>query len=43
MVGTAVGEDRLAVTVEVGGQTEIHLFDARTLAPRGRLRLRVEP
>jgi hypothetical protein len=43
VVGTVVGEDRLAVTVEVGGQTEIHLFDARTLAPRGRLRLRVEP
>jgi hypothetical protein len=43
VVGTAVNEDRLAVTIEVGGHTEIHLFDARTLAPRGRLRLRPEP
>ena len=43
VVGTALNEDRLAVTIEVGGQTEIHLFDARTLAPRGRLRLRAEP
>jgi hypothetical protein len=43
VVGTAVNDDRLAVTIETGGATEIHLFDARTLAPRGRLRLRVEP
>ena len=43
VVGTAVNDDRLAVTIEAGGATEIHLFDARTLAPRGRLRLRVEP
>jgi hypothetical protein len=42
VVGTALNEDRLAVTIELAGQTEIHLFDARTLAPRGRLRLRVE-
>jgi hypothetical protein len=43
VVSTALNDDRLAVTIEVGGQSEIHLFDARTLAPRGRLRLRVEP
>jgi uncharacterized protein DUF6476 len=43
VVATALNDDRLAVTIEVGGQSEIHLFDARTLAPRGRLRLRVEP
>jgi hypothetical protein len=43
VVGTALNDDRLAVTIEVGGQSEIHLFDARTLAPRGRLRLRAEP
>jgi hypothetical protein len=39
----ALDAERLAVTIEVGGQTEIHLFDARTLAPQGRLRLRPEP
>ena len=43
VVATALNDDRLAVTIEVGGQPEIHLFDARTLAPRGRLRLRAEP
>jgi hypothetical protein len=43
VVGTALDGERLAVTIEVGGQSEIHLFDARTLAPRGRLRLRPEP
>jgi Family of unknown function (DUF6476) len=43
VIATALNEDRLAVTIEVGGQTEVHLFDTRTLAPRGRLRLRVEP
>ena len=43
VVGTAFADDRLAVTIELGGATEIHLFDARTLAPRGRLRLRPEP
>jgi hypothetical protein len=43
IVGTAVAEDRIVVTVEAGGVIEIRTFDARTLAPRGRLRFATEP
>jgi hypothetical protein len=43
IVATAAAGDRLAVTVEVGGTTEIRTFDARTLKPAGRLRFAVEP
>jgi Family of unknown function (DUF6476) len=43
VVGTAVNGDRLVVTVEIAGRTELHLFDLRTLAPRGRLQLRAAP
>ncbi len=39
VVATAVAGDRIAVTVEVGARTEVHLFDLHTLAPRGRLRI----
>lgn len=37
IISTGVAGDRLAVTIEVGGATEIRLFDARTLKPAGRL------
>lgn len=43
IVSTATAGDRLAVTVEVGGTTEIRTFDAKTLKPAGRLRFAVEP
>jgi hypothetical protein len=43
VIATAVADDRLVLTVEVDAGTEIHLFDLRTLAPRGRLRLRPAP
>jgi hypothetical protein len=43
IIATAVAEDRIVVTVEAGGAIEIHTFDARTLAPRGRLRFATEP
>jgi hypothetical protein len=43
VVGTALNDGRLVVTVDVGGETELHLFDARTLEPRGRIRLRPAP
>lgn len=39
IVSTAASADRLAVTVETEGRTEIWLYDAVTLQPRGRLRL----
>jgi hypothetical protein len=38
IVTTAVAGDRLVLTVEVGGATEFHTFDARTLKPAGRLK-----
>ena len=43
LVSTALGDGLLALTIEIDGTPEIRLFDAATLAPRGRLRLPVEP
>ena len=43
VVSTAAAGDRLAVTLDVGGTTEVRTFDAKTLKPTGRLRFAVEP
>lgn len=43
VLATTVTADRIAVTAEIGGQTEIRLFDLHTLAPRGTLRVTLEP
>lgn len=43
IVTTAVAGDRLVVTVDVGGVTEIRTFDTRTLKPAGRLGFVNEP
>ena len=43
VVSTAVAADRIVVTLDVAGQTELHLFDIQTLQPRGRLKLNAEP
>ena len=43
ITATAVAGDRLVLTLEVGGQTEIRTFDARTLKPAGSLRFTTEP
>ncbi len=43
IVATAVDGDRLVVTLDVGGTTEIRTFDARTLRPAGKLRFVSEP
>ena len=43
IVATAVAGDRLVVTLEVGGTTEIRTFDAHTLKPAGRLTFASEP
>jgi hypothetical protein len=43
ILATAVGEDRIAVTIETGGGTEIRTFDLKTLKPAGRLRFAPEP
>jgi hypothetical protein len=43
IVATAVAGDRLVVTLDVGGVTEIRTFDAHTLKPAGRLKFVSEP
>src|SRR5258708_3892780 len=43
IVATAVAEDRIAVTVDVGGGIEIRTFDVKSLKPTGRLRFATEP
>ena len=43
IVSTGVAGDRLVVTLDVGGTTEILTFDARTLKPAGRLKFVNEP
>ena len=43
IVSTAVAGDRLVMTLNVAGATEIHTFDARTLKPAGRLKFVSDP
>jgi hypothetical protein len=43
VTGTAVAGDRLVITLDVNGATEIRTFDARTLKAAGRLRFANEP
>ena len=43
ITATAVAGDRLLLTLDIGGITEIRSFDARTLKPAGRLRFVSEP
>ena len=43
IVSTAVAGDRLVVTLDVGGMTEIRTFDAHTLRPAGQLKFVSEP
>jgi hypothetical protein len=43
VVSVAVAEDRIAVTLDVGGAIEIRTFDVKTLKPTGRLRFATEP
>jgi hypothetical protein len=37
VISTAISDGRLAVTIELGGATEVHLFDLATLKPRGKI------
>ena len=43
IVSTGVAGDRLVVTLDVGGTTEILTYDAHTLKPAGRLKFVSEP
>ena len=39
VISTAISDNHILVTVEIGGMTELHTFDPDTLQPLGRLRL----
>ncbi len=43
IVSTGVAGDRLLVTLDIGGATEIHSFEAHTLKPAGKLKFAIEP
>ena len=43
VVATAVAEDRIVVTLDVGGAVEIRTFDLKSLKPTGRLKFATEP
>jgi hypothetical protein len=43
VISSAVADDRIAVTLDVGGATEMRVFDLKTLKEVGRLRFATEP
>lgn len=43
IVSTAVAGERLVLTLDIAGVTEIRTFDAKTLKPAGRLKFVSEP
>lgn len=43
VVSTAVADDRVVVTLDVAGATEIRTFDVKTLKETGRIRFATEP
>ena len=43
IVSTGITADRLVLTLDIGGVTEIRTFDAHTLKPAGRLKFANEP
>ena len=43
IVATSVAGDRLVVTLDIAGATEVRTFDAKTLKPAGRLKFVSEP
>jgi len=43
VMATGVAGDRIVVTLDIGGATEIRTFDAKTLKEAGRLRFATEP
>jgi hypothetical protein len=43
VTSTAIAGDRLVVTLDIGGATEIRIFDTQTLKPVGRLKFTTVP
>ena len=43
MIASTVADDRIVVTLDIGGSTEIRTFDIKTLKETGRIRFATEP
>ena len=43
VIASAVADDRIVVTLEIAGTTEIRTFDVKTLKETGRIRFATEP
>ena len=43
VIATAVADDRIVVTLDIGGAVEIRTYDLRTLNENGRIRFATEP
>ena len=43
MVASSIADDRIVVTLDIGGLTEIRTFDIKTLKEIGRIRFATEP
>ncbi len=43
VIASTVSDDRLAVTLDIAGATEIRTFDLKTLKQTGRIRFATEP
>jgi hypothetical protein len=43
VIATTVAGDRIVVTLDIGGATEIRTFDVKTLRETGRIRFATEP
>jgi hypothetical protein len=43
MIASSVADDRIVVTLDIGGATEIRTFDIKTLRETGRIRFATEP
>jgi hypothetical protein len=43
VIASAVADDRIVLTLDIGGATEIRTFDVKTLRETGRIRFATEP
>jgi len=43
VLSTAASDGQLVVTIDVGGATEVRVFDLSTLQPRGRMTFQAKP
>ncbi len=43
VIASAVADNRIVLTLDIGGATEIRTFDAKTLKETGRIRFATEP